>query len=166
MNTQTRELLVRWQANAKRGQIANYDAANLFSGITLWLGVPAALASAAVGTTVFGSLDESLEVWAKILVGIASFATAVLTSLQTFLKSDDRAAKHRSAGAEYGTVKREIDEVLALECLPESQLVERVARIRERLDDLSREAPVVPRKVWKAATNVIPLARGGVGGAA
>ena len=91
------------QALAKRSQIANYAAVNRFSAINYCLGVPAVIASAAVGTAVFGSLNENLEVWARILVGVTSFAAAVLTSLQTFLKFDERASKHRSAAAEYGT---------------------------------------------------------------
>ena len=158
MTKTTRELLERWQANAKRSQIANYNAANKFSSLNLKLGIPTIIASAIVGTSVFASLQSEVATWAQITVGGFSVLAVVLASLQTFLKAEDKAAKHRAAAVEYGTVKRLIDELLSGEDISLDVLQDQVRHIRERLDDLSREVPVVPKKIWKKATKVVPLA--------
>ena len=159
MEEKTKNLLSRWQTNAKRSQIANYDAANYNSSLNYKLGIPAIIFAAIVGTSVFATLQSKVEIWAQILVGILSVFAAVLTSLQTFLKSEEKAAKHRTAAVEYGTIKRQIDELLLGGKISDDLLQDQIRRIRERLDDLSRDVPIVPRKIWTKATETIPLSK-------
>jgi len=154
----TRALLVRWQMNAKRSQIANYKAANYHSTLNYTLGIPALIISAIVGTSIFVTLQSNVELWAKILVGILNILVAVLSSLQTFFRSEERAAKHRSCAVEYGAVKRLIDELLSGGDISDDSLHEKIKRVRERLDDLSREGPIMPEKIWQTAKKTIPLA--------
>jgi len=138
MNKGTISLLERWLRNTKRSQIANYDAANYYSSINTRLGIPAVILSAIVGTSVFATLQSSIALWIRIVVGIFSVIAAVFSSLQTFLKSDERASKHRSSAAEYGTIKRDIDELLVMHKESEQDFNERISRIRDRMDNLSR----------------------------
>jgi hypothetical protein len=81
-------------------------------------------------------------------VGLASVAAALLTSLQTFMSYAERAEKHRIAGARYGALGRELEQMKSSggEYPPEV-----IAELRRRIDDLALEAPNNPLKIYKQA---------------
>ncbi|MFC1979112.1 SLATT domain-containing protein [Chloroflexota bacterium] len=111
---QSLNLLSHWLTNARRSQQAHYDAANRCAGRNYWFGIPVVILYAIVGTSVFATINEQdLGLWVHILVGLVSVSTAVLASLQTFLHFGESASKHRACGAEYGSIKREIQQILA-----------------------------------------------------
>lgn len=156
METEVRTLLMRWKNNCLRSQIANYDAANTFSRRNYWLGVPTIAITAVVGTAVFSSLkDSAADPLAVMFVGGISILASVLTSLQTFFHWGELAAAFRSTASAYGALKREIDEMLALEADVDAR---KLSAIRETLDTLSREGPEVPRRIWERALKTIPIA--------
>jgi hypothetical protein len=146
-----------------RAQIGNYDAPSLFTRKNYWLGVPAVLLSAAVGTSVFAALGKNVDPLIQIAVGAVSVLAAVLSALQTFFRWGDLASKHRAAAAEYGALKREIDELLARYAAGAEVLDEDVTRVHERMDTLSRDVPELPQSTWRRARASIPLAREGEG---
>jgi len=145
----TRQVLDDWYQRVKVTQITHYRSAEHFGKRKYWLGVPAVLISTIVGTTVFASLQTQPELWLKIIVGLASVAAAILTSLQTFLGYSERAEKHRLAGAKYGALGRELE---VLRSLPEVDL-KTINDLRTRLDALAQESPNNPipiySKAWK-----------------
>lgn len=143
----TQEVLNDWYQRAKTIQVAHYLSAAYFGKRKYWLGVPAVLLSTLVGTTVFASLQEKPEIWLQIIVGLASVAAAILTSLQTFLGYTERAEKHRIAGAKYGAIGRELE---ILRTLPDVSL-EDVHDIRQRLDSLAEESPNNPLSIYNKA---------------
>lgn len=146
-------LLKRWRTNCNRSQIANYDAANRYSWRNYKLGVPTIILSTVVGTSVFAALGDKIDATYQITVGFLSVTAAVLAALQTFLKWGELAAKHSSTAAEYGSVKRQIDQILAAE----SSLTEpTLRRVPEQMDTLAKEGPEVPRDIWKKARNTRP----------
>ncbi|MEM8562996.1 MAG: DUF4231 domain-containing protein, partial [Pseudomonadota bacterium] len=150
------KLLARWQRNCLRSQIANYEAANVFTKRNYWLGIPTIVLTTAVGTGIFASLqDENVSTWLKIVLGMISMLAAVLAALQTFFKWGELAAKFQAAGSEYGALKRELDQYLAT---GEPLTEDTVTSIRERMDTLSRDAPECPKKVWESARRKIPTA--------
>ena len=53
--------------------------------------------------------SKTIGPWLQILIGLASVAAAILSSLQTFLGYSERAEKHRLAGAKYGALGRELE---------------------------------------------------------
>ena len=55
--------------------------------------------SAIVGTTVFVTLQEQPELWVKVATGLLSVVSAVLAVLATNMGLQDRAERHRIAGA-------------------------------------------------------------------
>jgi hypothetical protein len=89
------DLILHWHFRVRRVQFGHYNAARLFSSRHLWLGLPAIILSTAVGTTVFASLQKSVDTtdvaWLRILVGLVSVAAALLVSLQTFLRPSEAA---------------------------------------------------------------------------
>lgn len=158
----TTDLLVRWRRNCLRSQVANYKAATLYSRNNYWLGIPTIVLAAVVGTSVFSTIGSNVDdVWGKIVVGGISLLASVLAALQTFLKWGELAAKHRSTGAEYGSIKRQLDQMLAMNergGLPEEP---EVTAIRSQMDTLARETPEVPEKIWSVVRKANPAEKQG-----
>jgi hypothetical protein len=78
------------------------------------LGILAAAFAAIVGTALFSSLQQgALLAWQQIALGIVSIAAAVLTAWQTHLGLSETAELHRKSAGRYGTIRRQIEELLA-----------------------------------------------------
>jgi hypothetical protein len=139
------QVLDEWYQRVSVTQRAHYLSANHFGGRKYWLGIPAVVLTTIVGTSIFATLKDGPEPWLQILVGLASVAAAVLTSLQTFLGYAERAEKHRLAGAKYGALGRELE---TLRAVSDGASKEQTDRVRERLDVLAIETPNNPQSIY------------------
>jgi hypothetical protein len=107
-------------------------------------GVPVVILTSLVGTSVFASIGRTVDLWLKIGIGMISVLAAVLASLQTFLRFGERAEKHRSAAELWASIRREIDEMLALHPTylasrgdPQKYLDD----LRRRMDEIAQQSP-------------------------
>ena len=142
----TEELLQDWYRRAREAQFALYEAAKPLSRANYNLGIPVALLSAFVGTSIFATLQkDQADTRLRILIGIISVLAAVLASLQTFLRLSERAEKHRAAAVRYGALRRELEAAIAKGGPYEDKLV---AGVREKLDSISSDSPEIPARVW------------------
>jgi hypothetical protein len=117
----------------------------------LWLGIPTAILSALVGTSVFAALNEQPGKAAQIAVGLVSILVAILASLQTFLRLAERAEKHKESAARFAALHREVDQALVLPPTTDQELKTWMDSFRERWDALAREAPTANRRIWERA---------------
>ncbi len=127
-------LLREWQLRAAVGQEAHYARATRLADFNIWFGVPVVALTTLVATSVFATLQKDVRIELRIAVGIISALAAVLASLQTFLRFQERAEKHRVSAELWAAVRREIDEMLALH---PDYLAER-SDPKKYLDDLRR----------------------------
>lgn len=141
-------LLTRWLKRARESSFAHYAAEERYSKFHYAIGVPAAIFAAGVGTSVFASLDTTVDLHTKIAIGMVSVLTAILTGLQTFLRYDERAERHRRAAVEYSSIRRELEQFIVLSHILSSDTVE---AIRKRIDDVAFSAPNVPPRIWAIA---------------
>ena len=142
----TEELLQDWYRRAREAQFAHYEAAKPLSRANYNLGIPVALLSAFVGTSIFATLQkDQADIRLRIAVGIISVLAAVLSSLQTFLRLSERADRHRAAAVRYGALRRELETAIAKGGPYEDELV---AGVREKLDSISSDSPEIPARVW------------------
>lgn len=95
--------------NAGRTGRAHYIAAEVYAKRHRAVGIPSVIFSTIVATSVFSTLNDSVDIRIRILTGVVALLAAILAALQAFLGYGDRAEKHRSAGARYGKVRRDID---------------------------------------------------------
>ena len=144
-------LLAYWRVKAQRSKIAHYKAADRFGRRHVVLGVPVVVLATIVGTAVFATLEERPETWTQIVIGLVSMAAAVLASLQTFFDYSSRAAKHRTAAAEYGSIQREIEEISLFPGESANKQQGAVSQIRQRMDELAQSSIDCPQSVWEAA---------------
>ena len=138
------QMLDDWYERIKVTQLAHYGSAEHYGKRKFHLGVPAVILSALVGTTVFATLQKQPELWLQITVGLASVAAALLTSLQTFLGYSEKAEKHRIAGAKYGALGRELEQLRA-EGITDSEIL---SNVRAKLDNLAEESPNNPKSIY------------------
>jgi hypothetical protein len=123
----------------------HYRAALRFSRLNFIFGFPTVVLATIVGTSVFATLQAKPEFWWQVIVGIMSIAAAILSALQSFLGYNDKAEKHRAAGAKYNAIGRELELWLSL---PEGNL-EKLESIRQRIDSLAQESPHIPEAVHR-----------------
>lgn len=140
--------LERSLERASRIQTAHYESAAILSRRHYQVGVPAIVLATIVGSSVFSALDKGGSTWTKIAVGAASILAAVLTAVQTFLRHDERAEKHRAAGVSYGGMKRKLEQHVAYPPATAERMVELLEQIRTEWDGLNRECPTIPKRVW------------------
>jgi hypothetical protein len=144
----SQQVLDDWYERVAVTQRAHYLSADAFGTRKYWLGIPAVILSTLVGTSVFATVQKQPELWLQITVGLASIAAALLASLQTFLGYSERAEKHRIAGAKYGALGRELEQLRASETPPSA---ETISELRKRLDDLAVESPNNPLPIYRKA---------------
>jgi hypothetical protein len=92
-------LLRGWLLHAHKGRDRHDLAARQCDQQRYWLGIPATIISAIVGTATFAALQASSGPLIQLIVGALAVLAAILTSLQSFLDLGARAERHRLAGA-------------------------------------------------------------------
>jgi hypothetical protein len=137
------ELLRDWHRRAAISQEAHYALATRLSNYNIWFGVPVVALATLVGTSVFATLQEDVRIELRVVVGSISVLAAVLASLQTFLRFQERAEKHRVSAELWAAIRREIDQMLALhpEYLADrSDPKEYLDDLRRRMDEVSAQS--------------------------
>lgn len=144
----TRELLRGWLIHSHKGRQRHDRAARRLDRHRLWLGVVAAVVSAAVGTSVFSALKEETSPELKLAIGALSILAAILTGLSTFLNLPERSDKHRTAAVSYKSMIRQLEVRLTGEL--DSSVVTPVVidEIRKSLDELEKNSPIVPEGIY------------------
>jgi hypothetical protein len=141
------ELLRGWLLHAHKGRDRHDLAARRCDQRRYPLGVPATIVAAVVGTSTFAALQTSPDRFLQLVVGTLAIIAAILTSLQTFLDLGARAERHRLAGVRYKTIIRQLEQ-LGIGTIKPGLDVPALAEVRNRLDALEEEMPVVPPAVF------------------
>ena len=157
-------LLDKWHKGIRIEQIAHLRAAAHFGRLHRRLGVPVTVFSIIVGTSVFGSLNETGLEWLLIIAGVLSVLAAVLSGLQTFLSYESLAMEHQAAGTEYGKLRHFVEEMRVV-IKDEAELEKKLPEVREAWDRLLAESPALPQRFVDMAMEMVKRKgdRGGVG---
>jgi hypothetical protein len=142
------ELLDHWRQRVRTLQKLHYDRAEIFDRRNVSFGLPAAVLSGGAGASMLVSVVEPLGALGKIAVGIVSLLAATLSVLQTSLKFDEQAQKHRAAGIGYGVVNRALEHAIAVPPASEEGARILVDRFEEQLNQLAQHVPAIPRKLF------------------
>jgi hypothetical protein len=142
-------LLQQWHDRAHAREITNFGAANSYRTRHMCLGGALVALSALMATAAGKSMTASASAVVKIVADLVVVAIPVLAGLQTFLRFGEQAEKHRTIAAKYGSIKREIEELLALDTHARGDQKKAVDGIRSRLDTVEAEEPQIPRKLWE-----------------
>lgn len=144
-------LLVDWRNRANVTSNKHFEMANRLSFINLLLGIPVVVLTTVVGTSVFATLQESLDTRIRIIGGILIVLAAALASLHTWLHLGEQVEKNRAAGEMWSALRREITEMLVL---PPASVATRggprknLDDLRTRIDEVAAESPEMRHYHW------------------
>jgi len=129
---------------------AHRRAAAAFERRATWLGVATVIATTAAGTTFFSAASSSDSLALRILAGAFSMMAAVLAALQTALKYTDRCAKHAAVAHQYGVVRRDAEELLAIASKRgvDDSFVSNLKAIRRKWSEIDEAAPHVSQDMY------------------
>lgn len=143
-------LLSKWEQNLQISRAAHYESAKNLSRANYLLGIPVTVLSAVVGTSILATVQEDVGLNLKILAGLISMLAAILAGLNTFLRFEERAEKHRTIGARCAALMREIEEALA--CSDDNKIdKEAIKSIRNQYDKITLDAPPTSQKMYERA---------------
>ncbi len=149
-------LLRQWALRLKRAQLAHRFAAKGYSTLHLWMGIPAVVLATVVATSVFASWEGQLEGYGRILTGMLSVGAAIFAALQTFLRFEEKSEKHQMTDARYGAIRQKIEQTQAFMRMHHEDLDDFYHKIRREIEELSKEALIVPERFWQQARRVMP----------
>ena len=133
-----------WRNSVAVMHIAHHKSASKLSRNNRLLGSSAAILGAAVGVGILsqsdtGNLDSSLV----ILAGVLSLLAAALAALNTFLDYEARAQRHHTAASGFGSVRREIEELIAISDHEKSSL----DQVRMHWNTVLKSAPPLAKSI-------------------
>lgn len=139
--------LLEWWKRARINQHMLYREQKRYENIHIWLGIPAigiSVAMATLGILLVRTINEEIF---RIVVAVLGFLTALLTSLQTFLKFNEHATMCKTSATQYGKIVRRIE--LLLSQPPEAGQLEKDSKIvLRKLDDAATSAPTISDRRW------------------
>ena len=147
--------LREWLTRVRHSQHSHHEAGKVYKTLNYALSVPVVVLTTAIGTTAFASLEKQTSNTAKAWLGGLSMLAAVLAALQTHFQFGQRAEKHKSLGAQYGNVRRDIETILALPIDERGARGEVLKDIGKKMGDLGGEGEVVPRWIWNRTLRML-----------
>lgn len=114
----------------------HFNAASRWEAYHLRIGIPSTALSAVAGVSALAEFST--------FAGIVAISTAALSAVYTFLKTDERASKHRAVGNGYFSLKNDARIFRNIECASTtdaSQLRRRILELSKRRNQLNEQAP-------------------------
>jgi hypothetical protein len=156
-----RELAESYRLAVQGSNRGHYVAAERAETRGRVIGIASAVLGAAVGTSIFATIEHAPTVNWRVVAGFLAIAASVLGALHTFLDYSGRAAEYRLAGAAYGRLRRDFDsfflELATSRDRP--QLMAGLSRLRLRLDELGQESPLIPKRSYAAGQRQLAAGR-------
>lgn len=145
------KLLEQWHRGLRIEHKSHSQAAVKFERDGRWLSIAALVASTVVGTSLFTDVNSPLSSRLKIAAGVLSLIAAVLSAIQGSLKLGEQATLHRTATQRYGTLRREVEELIAEATSGDGKITpEIITDVRKRWDQIDADSPTVPQKIYDA----------------
>jgi hypothetical protein len=127
----------------------HFEAARLWSGFHLMIGIPVVVVSAIAGAAAFKQFDAS-----HVIAGILSISVAALSSVLTFLNPNAKASAHQIAGNKYDSLMNKVRIFWSIDCWQadsEEILTEKVKYMSELKDNRNQSCPQISRIAYKLA---------------
>lgn len=124
---------------------SHYNASVTWGRRHLLLGIPA---------TIFGAAASLLIKSCPELATVFAGAATTLTALVTFLKSNERAAVHKAAGAQYHALRNDariFREIEAIEAEDTTMLSGKLKDLAKRRNGLNQSSPSIPERAFQKA---------------
>ena len=130
-----------------RSAKSQFEAADKWKQINLWLGIPTALLSGIAGISILSN-------WSYLLGGSLALLVASLTALMTFLNPDRKSNSHLNSGNNYLALRnksRLFRNITIKTKLNFEELVEELTELADMRDSLNKSSPQFSRKDFEKA---------------
>ena len=130
-----------------RSAKSQFEAADKWKQINLWLGIPTALLSGIAGISILSN-------WSYLLGGSLALLVASLTALMTFLNPDRKSNSHLNSGNNYLSLRnksRLFRNITTKTKLNFEDLVEKLKELADMRDSLNKSSPQFSRKDFEKA---------------
>lgn len=144
------ELLRDWRNRAYACQTGHFLDSERCRRWNYKLGIPVVVFSTVVGTTIFSAALESEGGSLKYLLGGISVLAGILGGLQTFLRFSESANKSALAGEWYASIRRDIDETLALPAELRDNPKKCLDAIRGQMNEAGQRTPELSESLWRS----------------
>ena len=157
---QVESLLRRWGKQLSHRSAGHIISEAKFTKRYYLLGIPVTILGAVSGTGTLASFRNcdttatssasaiwcQVDQWTRLVMGLLTLFSAILTALFVFLNYGGRAEKHKRSADTYSELAREIETTLRISPLDRPDAVETTHSIRARFDETVKNAPPIPEE--------------------
>ena len=121
----------------------HFYAAQFWTNIHLWIGIPTAVLAAIAGGSALSQFD-----YHELIAGILALVAAALIAIATFLNPNERAATHLRAGNQYNALRnnsRIFHEINMDGSQDSEKAIEQIGEMNERRNNLNQTSPQIPK---------------------
>lgn len=100
--------------------------------------------------------QTSFSLWISLTIAVMNIMSAMISSFQKFLQSEQKSEKHNSSYIEYSTLYRDISLELSLSREDRVDAVEFLKICKSEYDRIHKKSPPVPRKIIVLFKKIYP----------
>lgn len=125
----------------------HFVAADFWTNIHLWIGVPTAILAAIAGASALSQFNNH-----NVIAGILAIVVAALTAVTTFLNPNEKANIHLSSGNSYNALKNKARIFCEIDSRSGDLYENIISQFRDlanQRDNLNKKSPQIPRWAFK-----------------
>jgi len=126
----------------------HFYAAQFWTNLHLWIGIPATILAAIAGASALSQFDNH-----QIIAGVLAILVAALSAVSTFVNPNEKAAIHHSAGNRYNSLKNRARIFSEIDVGIESDesLLAKLRTLSAERDELNEKSPQIPKWAFRRA---------------
>jgi len=126
----------------------HFYAAQFWTNLHLWIGVPATIMAAIAGASALSQFDNH-----QIIAGVLAILVAALSAVSTFINPNEKAAIHHGAGNRYNSLKNRVRifSEVDVEMESDESLLAKFRTLSAQRDELNEKSPQIPKWAFRKA---------------
>ncbi|PIR85045.1 hypothetical protein COU15_02625 [Candidatus Kaiserbacteria bacterium CG10_big_fil_rev_8_21_14_0_10_45_20] len=126
----------------------HFYAAQFWTNLHLWIGVPATILAAVAGASALSQFDNH-----QIIAGVLAILVAALSAVSTFINPNENAAIHHNAGNRYNSLKNRarIFSEIDVDVESDEDLLVKLRTLSAERDELNEKSPQIPKWAFRKA---------------
>ncbi len=124
----------------------HFYAAQLWTNLHLWIGIPATILAAIAGASALSQFDNH-----QIIAGVLAILVAALSAVSTFVNPNEKATIHHSAGNRYNSLKNRarIFSEIDMDIESDESLLAKLRTLSAERDELNEKSPQIPKWAFR-----------------
>ena len=138
----------RIEENSLYSSKGHFYAAQFWTNLHLWIGIPTSIMAAVAGASALSQFDNS-----QIVAGILAILVTVLSAVSTFINPNEKATIHHNAGNRYSSLnnRARIFSEIDAELETDRDLLAKFRSLAEERDKLNDKSPQIPKWAFRKA---------------